>query len=388
MQAAPPDWSVSSSQYSYNMTITGAINLNFEESTDTDDLIAAFVGDECRGVASPVYRSAVDRYLCYLMVYSNSASETLTFKVYDASADEIREIEKTLEFQVNGSIGILEAPYIWSNPTLSSESKILTFNIDGQQGETQIQDFDITLDMPWGTDRSSLIANYTTSELALVKVGETVQQSGVTANDFSNPVVYWVRSADETDTSRYTVTVRWFNNSPTWLDLSDTIIDESYEKGAFVGYFTTEDLDLTDIHEYTLVSGAGDTDNYRFLIDGNKLYLDQDVYFETTTTFSIRVQTDDGKGGSFERSLEIIVDYLSGYEEIRASKIISPNADGLFDTWHVQNAGLYHDCDFYILNALGEIIFESKGYANEWDGRYNGADLPIGAYYYLSLIHI
>ncbi len=382
LQASPPDWNVNPSEYSYNMTITCAINIDYEESTDSNDMIAAFVGDECRGVAQPVFRSSVNRYLCYLMVYSNSPNDTLSFKVYDASADEIKNIEKKIPFEVNGIIGNLEAPYISSNPTLSNESKILSFSIPNQQTETVIDSFDISLEMPYGSDLTSLVAEYTTSHLATVKVGDQEQESGVTANDFSNPVVYWVLSADETDTSWYTVNVKWFNNAPTGLSLSDTVINETYQKGAFIGYFTTEDRDKTDIHEYTLVKGAGDTDNYRFLIDGNKLYLNEDVYFETVTSFSIRVKTSDGKGGTFERQLIINVEYLDR-DEVRASKIISPNGDGLFDTWKIQNAGLYYDSEIFILNSLGETIFHSIGYDTEWDGTYEGKKLPIGAYYYI-----
>lgn len=383
LQASPPDWSVNASAYAYSMTYTGAINIDYEESTNSNDIIAAFVGDECRGVAQPVFRSAVNRYLCYLMIYSNASEEPISFKVYDASADEILDIEKTAQFKVNGTTGSMEKPYIWSTPTLSSESNMLSFGIPGQIGDTEIGDTTITLKMPWGSERNNLVAEFTPSEHAFVYVGDTLQQSGVTPNNFSEPVVYRVRSADETDTTFYKVHVLWFNHEPLWISLSDTLIDENYEKDAFVGYFSTRDSDFTDIHAYSLVDGPGDYDNFRFYIDGNKLLLDQDVYFETTTTFTIRVCTDDGKGGEFERSMKIVVKYLSQHDEIRAGRIISPNGDGLFDTWTIQNPGLYRDCDIYILNSAGEIVFQSKGYETEWDGRYNGKDLPIGAYYYI-----
>jgi len=386
IKATPPDWSVNPSSFSYNMTITGAINLNFTESVDGNDIIAAFVGDECRGIANPVFRSNVNRYICYLMVYSNVATETLTFKVYDASADQIVSIEKTIQFEVNGIIGNLEAPYIWSNPTLSNESNILSYSITGETKPARFENYDIYIEVVWGEVFTNLVATYTTSENALVKIGGKdgeIQQSGVTSNDFTNPVIYWVRSADETDTSWYNIHVSWENMSPTWISLSDTTINETYQSGSFIGYLETEDADITDIHSYTLVDGDGDTDNSYFLIDGNKLYLNQDIYFETITSFSIRVKTEDGKGGSFERQIIITVDYLTGQEEVRANKIISPNGDNLFDTWKVQNAGLYFDCDFYILNSIGEIIFQSLGYEVEWDGTYNGQELPIGAYYYV-----
>jgi len=49
--------------------------------------------------------------------------------------------------------------------------------------------------MPYGTNVNSLVASFLTTGSS-VKVGSTLQQSGVTANDFSNPVTYTVIAAD------------------------------------------------------------------------------------------------------------------------------------------------------------------------------------------------
>ena len=57
-----PDWNVNPGAYTNNMTITGAINLNHEESRDANDIVAAFIDGECRGVAHTVLQGSVDRY--------------------------------------------------------------------------------------------------------------------------------------------------------------------------------------------------------------------------------------------------------------------------------------------------------------------------------------
>lgn len=62
----------------------------------------------------------------------------------------------------------------------------------------------ISVIMPAGTDVTALVATFTTTGVS-VKVGTTVQQSGVTPNDFTNPVVYTVTAANGT-TATYTVT--------------------------------------------------------------------------------------------------------------------------------------------------------------------------------------
>ena len=43
----------------------------------------------------------------------------------------------------------------------------------------------------------------------------------------------------------------------------------------------------------------------------------------------------------------------------------------------------YRNCTFYIYNNTGQIVFESTGYNNDWDGTYQGSQLPIGVYYYI-----
>jgi len=63
----------------------------------------------------------------------------------------------------------------------------------------------VRLTVPYGTDLSALVATYTTTG-ASVKVGATTQTSGVTANDFRNPVTYTVTAANGT-TQAYVVSV-------------------------------------------------------------------------------------------------------------------------------------------------------------------------------------
>ncbi len=42
-----PNWAVNPGSFSNNMTLTGAVNLDQEESRDADDILAAFIDGEC-----------------------------------------------------------------------------------------------------------------------------------------------------------------------------------------------------------------------------------------------------------------------------------------------------------------------------------------------------
>lgn len=91
------------------------------------------------------------------------------------------------------------------NTPLSSSKSITAYSLAGAVGAIDETNKAIAVIVPGGTNISSLIANFTTSG-AVVKVGGTTQVSGVTANDFTNPISYVV-SAEDGSNVTYTVTV-------------------------------------------------------------------------------------------------------------------------------------------------------------------------------------
>ena len=64
------------------------------------------------------------------------------------------------------------------------------------------------------------------------------------------------------------------------------------------------------------------------------------------------------------------------------TNLFSPNGDGNNDSWIVRNISAYEDCEVVIYNRWGQEVYRSLPYANDWDGSYNGQNLPEGAYYY------
>ncbi len=86
-----PDWNVNPSNYAYSMNIIGQLKIDGELSSDGEDMIAAFSGDECVGVATNRYNASKGLYYTFLSVYSNASAgtEPLTFRVWDASTGKI-----------------------------------------------------------------------------------------------------------------------------------------------------------------------------------------------------------------------------------------------------------------------------------------------------------
>lgn len=70
--------------------------------------------------------------------------------------------------------------------------------------------------------------------------------------------------------------------------------------------------------------------------------------------------------------------------EVTPSGSITPNGDGLNDTWQIKNIDVYPLSVVRIYDRTGRLIFEKQGYSNEtgWDGTYNGAPMPSADYWY------
>ena len=69
--------------------------------------------------------------------------------------------------------------------------------------------------------------------------------------------------------------------------------------------------------------------------------------------------------------------------EIRPLTGMSPNGDGLNDTWIIDGLEDFPDHVIRLYNRWGTGVLEAKNYKNDWGGTWNGALLPDGTYFYL-----
>jgi hypothetical protein len=108
-----------------------------------------------------------------------------------------------------------------------------------------------------------------------------------------------------------TINVNDLNETPTDLTLSNTSINENVAPLTVIGNFSTTDVDAGDTFSYSLVNGAGDTDNSVFSISSNQLQINQSPDFESKNSYSIRVKTTDQGGLSYEKQLTININDLN-----------------------------------------------------------------------------
>ncbi len=98
------------------------------------------------------------------------------------------------------------------------------------------------------------------------------------------------------------------NISPTDISLSAGSVLENNAIGDVVAMLTASDPDAGDTHTFSFATGVGDTDNASFTIDGNELKAAEVFDLETKAGYSIRIQADDGRGGTYEKVFAIAID--------------------------------------------------------------------------------
>jgi gliding motility-associated-like protein len=94
-------------------------------------------------------------------------------------------------------------------------------------------------------------------------------------------------------------------------------------------------------------------------------------------TYTLTLSSTIGCGISTD---EVFVRVL---KKVTVPNAFSPNGDGINDVWNIKNLNTYPESQIQVFNRYGQVVFESNGYAQPWDGRYNGSHLPGGTYYYV-----
>ena len=155
------------------------------------------------------------------------------------------------------------------------------------------------------------------TQITLTRTGTTADlQSALRAvryqNNSDNPNVT-TRSITVTATDNsggssvetVTVSMTRSNDAPTDISLSSATVNQSGGTNAVVGTLSTTDVDSGSF-SYSLVSGTGDTDNSLFNIASGSLRAN-DAAALAAGSYSVRVQTSDGSGGTYDKIFTITV---------------------------------------------------------------------------------
>ena len=69
------------------------------------------------------------------------------------------------------------------------------------------------------------------------------------------------------------------------------------------------------------------------------------------------------------------------YMNVYIPNTFTPNGDGLNDTFGIHGEAI-REFSMQVYNRWGQVIFESAGIEDRWDGKHEGNQVPQGSYVY------
>ncbi|MCX6273032.1 MAG: T9SS type A sorting domain-containing protein, partial [Bacteroidetes bacterium] len=140
----------------FNLTLLCKVKLDLESfSNDPDDVIAAFVGNECRGFATP---DKENPGIYFLSVNSDVPSlETIRFRYLSGAKSDIAEVYQHLRYENTEDMGTLNNPVIL---TLASPMSIEENEMAGQNflGENYPDPFGESTTIPFGLAKKASVS--------------------------------------------------------------------------------------------------------------------------------------------------------------------------------------------------------------------------------------
>lgn len=228
LQAQDPNWTFNESDYQYSMTLICQLNIDGQDLSNAEDKVAAFVNGQVRGVSSPSYVASADAYYTYMTIFSNNQQETISFRIYDSATATVRNIGLTIEFLVNQHIGTLFQSLSIASPPLSKQAEIVYFSFVGAApNNIEIDGNNYTLYISNLVSKQFLVPVFTLSDGADMFINQQPQISRQEQIDFTNPVVFQVRSEDRSTLNSYTLTVE-YGLGPSEFDGEAFLDDQIY----------------------------------------------------------------------------------------------------------------------------------------------------------------
>ena len=204
MMAQNTHWAYDANAFEYDMTVYLTVEYDGSQVSDLSDYeVAAFVGNDCRGISRMIKAENESSYL-YMRIRSNQEQgESIKFKVYQKSKDKEIECDEIITFENRSVIGLPSSPQ-------SVKLKVATFTV--------------TIET---------LGRGTVTGAGTYKEGETVSLTALPAEGW-----HFVKWSDGTTSSTYTLTIN-----------SDKTLTAEFARNSYVVKFV---VDGTTMSEQTL----------------------------------------------------------------------------------------------------------------------------------------
>lgn len=255
----------------------------FSDVAGNDNLNFVIVGDELRSATTFDYE--VDNaYYVYITTNDGNGgtyTEQMAITISDANDTPLDMTMTSQEIDESQTVGTLVGVFATTDLDISDNH---SYSLVAGKGDTDNSSFTISNDSLY----SAIVFDFNGQAYYSVRV-ETNDGNGGTYTEI------------------FTTSISDINNDPTSMAITNNEVSEAAEKGTTVGLFSTVDPDENDTHSYNLVTGTGSTDNSAFIIKDNALVTNTTFNFNTKTSYSIRVRSDDGNAGTTEEVFTITI---------------------------------------------------------------------------------
>ncbi|MBN2668792.1 MAG: gliding motility-associated C-terminal domain-containing protein [Bacteroidales bacterium] len=189
----------------------------------------------------------------------------------------------------------------------------------------------------------------------------------------------WTENGSELDSltaGTYHLLLKDVNNC---LIADTTVILESYEQ-----IVVSDSIYYVGTHAGIALEVSGGTPAYNYNWTDEMLNnISSESVAEQLISGFYFVTVTDFYGCEFTNFYEIDI-------ELFIPNLITPNADGYNDTWKIADIESYESISIQIFNRWGNVVYSFDGSgaeysdeANQFDGTYDGKELPIGSYIYI-----
>jgi len=145
-------------------------------------------------------------------------------------------------------------------------------------------------------------------------------------------------------------------------------------------------LDFTTLFDDAIVSGTWEDIDGSGAVSGNNF----DTSGIQDGTYRFRL-IDNVTNCTTGKEVTVIIDSSPcevlpcRLEDIEISEVVTPNGDGINEFFVIDGVeGCGFTIQLTIFNRLGQLVYESNDYQNDWSGRELGNDqLPSGTYFYI-----
>jgi gliding motility-associated-like protein len=301
--------------------------------------------------------SSLGSYEVCLIASDSCSSETIcqTIEITECQTEQSNAIITTCDstYGWNGENYTQSGQYVWNTINSNGCDSIATLNLT-------VSDLSITAELIdpncYDSEDGAIDITYESNAMPV----DINWSNGLMFEDNLNIAAgeYSVTITDSNDceqTETFTLT------SPQELYLALNAIDASCDY-TLDGMIESDVLGGTSPYQYSWSTGST-----------------EEILTEVGTgDYSLTVIDDK----DCEASADATVYYL-GEGCLEIPTVFTPNDDGYNDDWVINGIIDYPNCSMKIFNRWGQLLFESVGYTQTWNGTYDGDALPIADYYFI-----